>query len=137
MLKSLAFGPLKGGAVGLALALALVHGLGIAELAGAPSYAAAAATGFSSGIFSGRPIWARGARLEGLLKSVAGGGLAAAVLFIMRRFVAVSIDAGPLGAGPLLELPLLVLPSLGATLGLLFEVDDAVGRSHEAPNGRK
>jgi hypothetical protein len=132
MLKRLALGPLKGGVLGLAVGFALVHGLGVEGLAGARSHAAAALVGFASGLFTGKPIWTRGAWLEGLLKAVAGGGLAAAVLFILRRFVRVNVDAGPLGAGDLLGLPLVVLPALGAILGLLFEIDDAVGRSQHS-----
>jgi len=134
MPKRVASGLLVGGAIGLLMALALVHGLGLEKLAGAPSYAAAAAVGFLGGVFSGTPIWARGAWLEGLLKAVAGGALAAAVLFIARRFVTLTVEAGPLGSGRLLELPLLTLPALGALLSLLFEIDDAVGRSHQTPD---
>jgi hypothetical protein len=133
MLKRVVLGPIKGGVIGALLAAALVWGMKVSLLTGALSYLVVAVCGFVCGILAGRPVWAASAKMEALLKAIAGGGMAAALLFVLRRFVHDAADLGMLGSGKLLELPLLVLPAVGAILALLFEIDDAVGRAHETP----
>ena len=137
MLKRLVLGPLKGGLIGALLAAALVWGMNVSVLTGVLSYLAVTACGFVCGIVAGKPVWAASAKMEALLKALAGGGMAAAIVFVLRRFVRNEVDLGPLGSGKVLELPLLVLPAVGAILALLFEIDDAVGRSHETPQRPK
>jgi hypothetical protein len=137
MLTRMLSGPVKGLAVGALLAAALVEGLELSALTGARSYLAASACGFLTGIVAGKPVWAAAAKTEAVLKAIAGGAMAAGILFALRRFVGVSVSWGPLGTGKLVELPFAALPGLGALLGLLFEIDDAVGRSHESPTRPK
>ena len=137
MLKRLVLGPTKGVVIGALIVAALVLGLNVSVLTGALSYLAVAACGFVCGIVAGKPVWAASAKMEALLKAVAGGGMAAAIVFVLRRFVRNEADLGPLGSGKLLELPWLVLPAVGVILALLFEIDDAVGQSHETPQRPK
>lgn len=137
MLVRIVSGPLKGIAVGALLALSLVLGLKVSALSGAVSYLAAASCGFLTGLVAGKPVWAASAKTEALLKAVAGGGMAAGILFALRRFVSLSADLGPLGEGDLSTLPFVMLPALGALLAALFEIDDAVGRAHESPKRPK
>jgi hypothetical protein len=137
MLKRIVLGPLKGGVIGALVAAALIWGLKLSALTGALSYLAVTGCGFVCGIVAGKPVWAASAKTEALLKALAGGGMAAAILFVLRRFVKNEVELGPIGSGKLLELPLLVLPAVGAILALLFEIDDAVGRAHETPQRPK
>lgn len=128
MLKRLVSALLAGALPGAAAAFAL------SELGGAGSsfavYAAAAMVGVLTGLFAGRPIWAKSAKVEGLLKSVAGLFISVTVLFGVRKWLpGVTLDLGAFGAGsgPIGNLPWVVLPAIGVALALVLEIDDAIG----------
>jgi hypothetical protein len=85
MLKRLVLALLEGALPGAAAAFAL------SELGGGSSalamYVAAAVVGVATGLFAGRPIWAKSAKVEGLLKAVAGLFISVTVLFGVRKWL--------------------------------------------------
>lgn len=128
MLKRLVFALLEGALPGAAAAFAL------SELGGGSSalamYAAAAVVGVATGLLAGRPIWAKSAKVEGLLKAVAGLFISVTVLFGVRKWLpGVSVDLGAFGAGagPVGDLPWVILPAIGVALAIVLEIDDAIG----------
>jgi hypothetical protein len=128
MLKRLVLALLEGALPGAAAAFALTE-LGAANVAPA-MYAAAAAAGVSTALIAGRPIWAKGAKVEGLLKAVAGLFIAVTMLFGVRKWLpGMNIDLGAFGAGagPVGSLPWVVLPAICVAFALVLEIDDAIG----------
>lgn len=127
MLKRLVLGLGEGLVVGAVIAV-LVARIGPAVNAAIGIYLGAIVVGAVTGLVAGRPIWAKAARLEALLKSLVGAFVASVALFGLRKWVGgLHVDFGGFGAGPIGAVPVAVLPLLGAALGLVFEIDDAVG----------
>jgi hypothetical protein len=126
LLKGLILGLVIGGLV----AAVLVKGLGILTFAaaGAPvlAYAAALATGAVVGLVAGKPIWAKGAWIEALLKTFFGALLAAGGMALLRKFGHFDVDLVKLGlgSGSIGELPVLALPAIATVLSVFFEVDN-------------
>jgi hypothetical protein len=87
-------------------------------------YLAAVVTGIFVALLAGKPIWARGAWIEVLLKGVAAAVLGAGALYAVRAFLDASLAVGPLGQGLLSELPLVMLPLVATLLAVFFEVDN-------------
>ncbi len=126
LLKGIVLGILLGGLA----AAALAKGLGVLTFAVAGgaflAYAAAAVTGAVVGLVAGKPIWAKGAWIEALLKTFFGALLAAGGMFLVRRFGGVPVDLARLGlgAGAASELPFVSLPAIATVLSMFFEVDN-------------
>jgi hypothetical protein len=126
MVRRLILGPIKGLLIGGALALILVKGLGVMTFGAAVAYSCAALTGVLAGLLAGKPVWAKDARVEAGLKAVVGAGLAAGLMFALRRWAGIPLDVSGFGggAGALGELPLVSLPLIAITLALLFDLDN-------------
>ncbi len=133
MLRRFLLGTLEGALIGAALGALLVYGLHIALLAGVLGYLAAVVTGLCVAAIAGKPIWARGAWVEVLLKAIAAAALGAAGMFLMRHYLDVSLSAGPLGTGLPAELPLVALPFLATVLAIFFELDNTGDDEEIAP----
>lgn len=124
MLKRVLFGLLKGAVVGGALGALIVFGLGMPVVAAWLAYLGAVLTGALTGLVAGRPIWAKGARIEAGLKAAAGAVVAAIGMFAVRKWLNVSLELGALGKGLVGDLPIVSLPLVASLLGLFFEVDN-------------
>lgn len=99
-------------------------------------YAAVAVVGVLTGLVAGRPVWARGAKTEALLKAVAGALIALVVLFGFRKWlpsVQVDLSAFGVGRGAIGSVPWAFLPSVGVALALVLEIDDAFGSDPAPP----
>ena len=124
MLRRLLLGVLKGTLIGALLGSLLVFVLGVSLMTGFLSYLAAVFTGVCVALLAGKPIWARGAWIEVLLKGVAAAVLGAGLLYGVRTFLDTSLALGSLGTGSLSQLPLVMLPLLATVLAVFFEVDN-------------
>ncbi len=138
LLKGLLIGLVLGGGVGAAL----FFGAGIWQMGPAVAYSVAAALGVLTGLFAGKPIWSSDGKIEAGLKALAGGLIAAGVMFALRRWVHMAlpdflVPAGRLPAGllsmthslspgsaSLSAAPLAVLPAIATVLALFFEIDN-------------
>ncbi len=132
MLKRLVTGLGKGLLLGGLLAFVAVRGLGMAVFASAAAaYLGAALAGVLAGLFAGRPIWAREAKIEAGLKAVAGAALGALVLFAVRRWLPYEVDlsAWQAGQGALGSLPVASLPIVSVVLSMLFDLDNTENKS--------
>lgn len=124
MLRRLLLGVLKGILIGGLVGSLLVFGLGMPLMTGFLSYLAAIVTGVGAALLAGKPVWARGAWIEVLLKSVAAAVLGFGVLYAVRNWLDTTLSAGPLGQGSFSELPLLMLPLVATVLAVFFEIDN-------------
>jgi hypothetical protein len=124
MLRRLLFGLVKGALIGGAVAAALIKGLGVAVFGGVLAYAAAALVGALTGLFAGKPFWAKDARIEVILKAIVGAAVAAAALFALRKWVPAELDLSSLGAGAVGSLPVVSLPLIATFLSVVFELDN-------------
>jgi len=126
MFRRLCLGLFEGLLIGAASGLACSRGLGWATLGALFAVAFGAAAGFVVGLVAGRPIWARDAKTEALLKAGAGALLGAGLAFATQRWLAWPLDLSGfgLGAGPAGELPMVALPAVATVLALFFELDD-------------
>jgi hypothetical protein len=130
MVKRLAIGLFLGFLVGLAVAAALTHGLGITfvgSFGAIAAYVAAAATGSLVGLVTGKPIWSATGKIEAGLKAFFGALIAAGLMFVMRRWVTVDVNLSFLNAGAagsLGAVPYAALPPISALLGAFFEIDN-------------
>ena len=126
MLKRLVVGLVKGLVVGGLAAAALVAGLGVTSFGALIGYPAAVATGALVGLIAGKPIWAADAKIEALLKALVGAGIGAALLLLLRKWLAIDLDlsAYGLGHGAVGELPAAALPAIAGGLAAFFELDN-------------
>jgi hypothetical protein len=131
MLRRLLLGLVEGLVLGTALAIASVRGLGLVEPGGLVLALLGAIAGFAVGLVAGRPVWARDAETEALLKAAAGALGGFGLAFALRHWlkVPVDLDQYSLGAGPAGELSAVALPAITTALGLVFELDDDGKRS--------
>jgi hypothetical protein len=126
LIKGLFLGIFIGGLA----AFALVKGLGVTgfETEGFDflAYAAALATGAVAGLIAGKPIWAEGAGIEAILKTVFGALLGAGGMFLLQKFPGPSLDLTKLGLGDaaLGHLSVVSLPVIATLLSVFFEVDN-------------
>lgn len=137
MVKKIVLGLLEGALAGTIVSLALMR----LHAAWSPmvAYAAAALVGAAVGAIAGKPIWGREAKLEGLLKSLAGAFIAVTAMYGTRKWLGgfqVDLAAFGWGAGPIGEVPAAALPMIGAGLGFVFQIDDAFGSEGEPPRQR-
>ena len=99
-------------------------------------YAAVALVGVLTGLVAGRPIWAKGAKTEGLLTALAGAFIAVVVLFGLRTWLpSFDVDLSTFGAGhgALGSVPWAFWPVVGVALAVVLEIDDAFGSDPEPP----
>ncbi len=125
MLKRLVLGLLKGGLVGGALAMLMIHGFGLNAFGAILAYILAIVAGLLTGLVAGRPIWAKDARIEAGLKAFAGAIVGAGLMWVMRSWVNVSLDFGAYGNGVVGELPIVALPTVATILALFYEADNS------------
>ena len=143
MLKRLIVGLFLGFLVGLAVAAALTHGLGMSFVGGFGSVAAyvtAAVTGMLVGLVTGKPIWSTSGKIEAGLKAFFGALIAAGLMFVMRRWLKLDIDLGFLStaaSGQLGDVPYAALPPVAALLGAFFEVDNTPEPEEKTKSGPK
>jgi hypothetical protein len=137
MVGRLLSGALIGGLLGALLAAALIKGLGIVAFGAVLAYASAAVAGALAGLFAGKPIWARGALIEGGLKAFFGALLAAGAMFALRQWVHTTVDLSSFGAGAgeLGQLPATALPLVAGVLGALFGIDNTPDPSAKRASG--
>jgi hypothetical protein len=139
LLKGLIFGLLIGGvAAGL-----LIKGLGVTSFVVAGgfafiAYASALVTGALVGLVAGKPIWAEGAWIEGLLKTFFGALLGAGAMFLARKFGTMDFPFGSatLGAGAIGELPIVTLPAIATVLAMFYEADNTDAPKEAEKGGR-
>jgi hypothetical protein len=124
MLRRLLLGVLKGTLIGLGVGSLLVFVLGLSLMSGLFGYLAAVFTGVCVALLAGKPIWARGAWIEVLLKGVAAAVLGAGLLYGVRTFLDTSLALGFWGSGSVSQLPLVVLPLVATVLAVFFEIDN-------------
>lgn len=138
MLRRVLLGLAEGLALGLALGVASARGVGLASPGTAASALLGAFAGFATGLVAGRPIWARHAKTEALLKALAGAFAGAGLSVALRRWLGVTVDLSSfsLGAGPAGHLPALTVPVVTTLLALFFELDDDGTRAtvNQLPN---
>jgi hypothetical protein len=128
LVKGLVLGLLMGGG----LAGILIKGLGITTFAVAgggfafSAFSAAMVTGALAGLLAGKPIWAEGAWIEGILKTVFGALLGAGAMFLARKFGGMEfpLPSLGLGAGNIGDLPIVTLPAIATLLSVFYELDN-------------
>jgi hypothetical protein len=124
LIKGLLLGLFLGGLV----AVALVKGLAVTgfDPAGFLGYAAALATGALAGLVAGKPIWAEGAGIEAVLKTVFGALLGAGGMFLLQKFSGPMLDLTRFGFGDAAagHLTVVAFPAIAAVLSMFFEVDN-------------
>jgi len=126
MFRRLLVGLVEGLIVGLALAFACTRGLGTSAPGALLLVLLGALSGFVVGLVAGRPVWARDAKTEALLKAGAGALFGAGLAFALRRWLMwpVNLSSVSFGAGPAGELAALTLPAVASVLALFFELDN-------------
>ena len=129
MLRRLFVGLVEGLVIGIALAVAATRGLGMSAPGALVAALLAGVAGFAVGLVAGRPIWARDAKTEALLKAGVGAFVGVGLSFALGRWLAVPIDlsAYSFGAGPMGKLAAVSLPLIASALALFFELDNTDG----------
>jgi hypothetical protein len=142
MLRRLFVGLAEGLVIGLAMALAVIRGLGLRTPSALLAAALAGGAGLLVGLVAGRPIWARDAKTEALLKAGVGALVGAGLSFALGRWWSMPVDlsAYSLGAGAAGTLAVLTLPAIACALSLFFELDNTDGAAKpriSAPRGKQ
>ena len=127
MLRHLLLGLMEGLVIGLALGAGAARGLGLSAPGGIVLALLSAGAGFLVGLVAGRPVWARDAKTEAMLKAGVGAAGAAGLSLAARHWLKVSLNlsAFHLGAGPAGMLSSAVVPLVATVLALFFELDDS------------
>jgi hypothetical protein len=138
----LLWGTFVGLVVGGGLSALSVYGLHVPvdqPLSAIWAYLFACAGGVLVGLFAGKPIWAKGARIEAGLKAAFGALLGAALMFALRKWIGFGADLSSmgLGSGAIGTSPVLSLPIVATVMALLFEVDNMFGGDDKEGGGRK
>ncbi|MET0793474.1 MAG: hypothetical protein ABW061_18275 [Polyangiaceae bacterium] len=126
MLRRSLLGLVEGLVIGLALAIACARGLGLSAPGALLAALLAGVAGFTVGLVAGRPIWARDAKTEALLKASVGALVGVGLSYVLGRWFSVPLDlsAFSFGAGPAGKLAAVSLPAIASALGLFFELDN-------------
>jgi hypothetical protein len=134
MLRRAFLGLFEGLVIGLGLAV-LSAQLGLSAPGGIMRALLAAGVGFLVGLVAGRPVWARAAKTEALLKAGVGALVAAGLSLALGRWLTlpVNLTAYGLGAGAAGGLAAVSLPAIACALALFFELDDTTGSAAPAP----
>lgn len=122
----LLLGLFEGALVSAALAAGLHYGFGLTSWTALLAYSMAALAGVLIGLVAGKPIWAKGARVEASLKAFVGSGLALLGMYAVRRWLVMPADLGPLSRGemPLGEIPAVSIALVVTTIAMLYELDN-------------
>jgi hypothetical protein len=140
MVKRLFVGLVLGAVLGAVIAAVLVQGLGLVAF-GTPvvAYLAAAVTGVLAGLVAGKPIWSADGKIEAGLKAFFGALLSLGAMFVLRRWVDVSLDltAFKAGYGTLGDLPAASLPVIAALLSAFYEVDNSGSDEGDKADGEE
>lgn len=115
-----------------------IKALHIVLLGPVMAYALAAASGVLVGMIAGKPIWTKGAAVEGALKALFGGLVAAGLMYAARRWLTVQADLSAFGLGQdrLGFMTATAVPLVATILALVFEVDNLFGSSDQKPRQR-
>jgi hypothetical protein len=130
-------GALKGGLVGVLVALGVTWGLGWPTTPGLLGSLVAMGVGATAGLFAGRPAWEQDSFVESLVRAVAGFAVGALVHVVGARFLSTPLPFAVLSAPsgtPWAEVPLIFLPPIGLVYGALVEL--ARGRAGRPPRVR-
>lgn len=129
MIGRLLLGVFKGAFVGAALAAALVYGLHVTTWGAPLAYLFGAAAGVLVGLVAGKPIWAKGAKIEAGLKAFFGAALGVAAMWGARKWLGFPLDLGPLsdGAAPLGAIPAASVALVATAIAMLYELDNTGG----------
>lgn len=129
MIGRLLLGVFKGAFVGAALAVALVYGLHVTTWGAPLAYLFGAAAGVLVGLVAGKPIWAKGAKIEAGLKAFFGAALGVAAMWGARKWLGFPLDLGPLsdGAAPLGAIPAASVALVATAIAMLYELDNTGG----------
>jgi hypothetical protein len=138
----LIWGTFVGLVIGGGTSLLVVKGLNVpldAPFSALWAYLFAAVNGVLVGLFAGKPIWAKGARIEAGLKAAFGALLGMGLMFALRRWVGMAFDLSSmgLGKGALGTSAVLSLPMVATVMALLFEVDNMFGSDDNAGGAGK
>jgi len=138
----LLWGIFVGLVVGGGLSALSVYGLQVPvdqPLSAIWAYLFACVGGVLVGLLAGKPIWAKGARIEAGLKAVFGAFLGGALMFGLRRWVGIGLDLSSihLGSGAIGTSAVLSLPVVATLMALLFEVDNMFGGGGKDGGGKK
>lgn len=128
------------GLVGGAVAALAVKVFGIVTLSALAAYPLAVLVGVLVGLLAGKPIWAKGARVEAGLKAAFGALVASGLMYALRTWLGFDLDlsSAGLGQGAAGLLPVIAFPSVAFVLSLLFEVDNMFGKGDDqADQGKK
>ena len=130
MLRHLLLGLMEGLVIGLALGAGAARGLGLSAPGSFVLALLSAGAGFLVGLVAGRPVWARAAKTEAMLKAGVGATGAVGLSFAAQHWLKVSLDLSTfhLGAGPAGMLSSAVVPLVATVLALFFELDDSNGK---------
>lgn len=135
MLKRLAFGLLKGLAIGGAIGAGVHYGLGWVPLSGLLGFLLAMGAGGTTGIFAGRPPWQEGAWIEAVLKGMVGVGLGALAYWGIAQAPWLVPFPGVDEPATLAGLPLVFLPAVAGVYGALVELDNTKSAGDEKEEG--
>jgi hypothetical protein len=146
LILGLVKGLIVGGLVGFGLAAA-----GMAVPGALIAYPVAAAVGVLMALVSGKPIWAKDARLEVMMKAAAGALLAPGLLWLARRFLTMGLPLDPsalpglggvTGDATLGTFAITSLAMIAALLGGFYDADhepqaEAAGDKKGAATGKR
>ena len=134
-LLRLFLGLVEGLVIGVALAMASARGLGLSAPGTVLAALLAAAAGLAVGLIAGRPVWARDAKTEALLKGGVGALIGAGLSVALGRWLTPSVDlaALTLGSGPAGRLVGVSLPLIATALALFFELDNTSTSAERPP----
>ncbi|MEO6600113.1 MAG: hypothetical protein ABIQ16_09595 [Polyangiaceae bacterium] len=129
MLRRLFVGLVEGLVIGISLAVAATRGLGLSAPSALASALLGGIAGFVVGLVAGRPVWARDAKTEALLKAGVGALVGVGLSFALRRWLSIPLDlrAYSFGEAPAGKLAAVSLPLISSALSLLFELDNTGG----------
>jgi hypothetical protein len=102
------------------------------------AYFAALVTGAVAGLIAGKPIWAEGAGIEAVLKTIFGALLGAGGMFLLQKFPGPTVDLTKFGMGDaaLGHLSIVAFPTIATVLSMFFEVDNTDSPAPAAKGGR-
>lgn len=136
MIRRLLLGLFEGALISAVLVAGLVYGLHVTSWTSAFAYPAAALAGILVGLLAGKPIWAKGAKVEAGLKAFVGAGLALLGMYAARRWLTFPVDLGLFSQGkmPLGEIPAASIALIVTATAILYELDNTGGGEHAAPD---
>lgn len=132
MIRRLLLGLFEGALISAALIAGLVYGLHVTSWTAAFAYLAAALAGILVGLIAGKPIWAKGAKIEAGLKAVFGAGLGILGMYAARRWLSMPVDLGFFSQGemPLGEIPAASIALVVTTIAVFYELDNTSSGDH-------